>query len=227
MKVKFGAIVTDGRGKIGGHVLSKNRAGAYMRTKVTPVNPQTSYQADVRALFSSLTQGWRSLTAPQRLAWDNAVSNFATTDIFGDLRNPTGKNLYQRLNTNISNAGGTLITSPPLPAGGGETPDITPSFTVAGGVISLAFAASPIPAGFAVIIEMTPPMSPSVSFVKNEFRILGVLPPADATPTVFTTQYAARFGAFALGQQIWVRARMVNLTTGETGGFKKSTADSM
>jgi len=47
MKMKFGAIVVDGRGKIGGHVASKNRGGAYLRTKVTPSNPQTGYQAAV------------------------------------------------------------------------------------------------------------------------------------------------------------------------------------
>src|SRR3546814_3353017 len=50
-KVKFGALMTDARGKLGGHVFSKNRAGSYLRTKVTPVNQQTSYQTSVRALF--------------------------------------------------------------------------------------------------------------------------------------------------------------------------------
>ena len=39
MKIKFGSEVVDGRGKIGGHVYSKNKGGAYKRTKVTPSNP--------------------------------------------------------------------------------------------------------------------------------------------------------------------------------------------
>ena len=30
MKMKWGALVVDGRGKIGGQVASKNRAGAYL-----------------------------------------------------------------------------------------------------------------------------------------------------------------------------------------------------
>ena len=37
MKTKFGAIIVAGSGKINGFVASKNRAGAYLRTKVTPV----------------------------------------------------------------------------------------------------------------------------------------------------------------------------------------------
>jgi hypothetical protein len=47
MKMKFGAIVTEGRGKIGGHVASKNKSGAYLRTKVTPVNRQSVAQSNV------------------------------------------------------------------------------------------------------------------------------------------------------------------------------------
>ena len=58
MKLKFGAIVTDGRGKIGGHVASKNRSGAYLRTKVTPSNPNTVAQVQVRSILASLSQSW-------------------------------------------------------------------------------------------------------------------------------------------------------------------------
>src|SRR4051812_170938 len=84
MKVKFGSLVVDGRGKIGGHVLSKNRGGAYMRTKVTPINPQTADQSTVRGTLTSLSQSWRALTQNQITAWNNAVQNFQSTDIFGD-----------------------------------------------------------------------------------------------------------------------------------------------
>lgn len=93
MKTKFGAIIVDGRGKIGGHVASKNRGGAYLRTKVTPANAQTSAQNQVRNLFTSLTQGWRGLTQAQRDAWNAAVLDYSRTDIFGDIRNPSGINL--------------------------------------------------------------------------------------------------------------------------------------
>ena len=39
--MKFGALVVDGRNKIGGQVASKNRAGAYLRNKVTPSKKRT------------------------------------------------------------------------------------------------------------------------------------------------------------------------------------------
>jgi hypothetical protein len=53
-KIKFGMMMTDARGKLGGHVFSKNRSGAYVRTKVTPVNGQTTAQTGVRAIFGAI-----------------------------------------------------------------------------------------------------------------------------------------------------------------------------
>ena len=49
MKAKFGSFIVDGRGKVNGHVISKNRAGSYIRTKVTPVNPRSTAQLTQRA----------------------------------------------------------------------------------------------------------------------------------------------------------------------------------
>ena len=88
MKIKWGALVVDGRNKIGGQVASKNRNGAYMRNKVTPVNGKSAGQVTVRNRLASLASGWRGLTAGQRLAWNNAVSDYKKTDIFGDIQNP-------------------------------------------------------------------------------------------------------------------------------------------
>src|SRR5689334_14742391 len=102
-KIKLGSIVVDIRGKVGGHVYSKNRGGSYMKNKVTPSNPQTSSQTSIRAVFTSLSQGWRDLTNDERLQRESAVQGFARTDVFGDVKNPTGNTLYIRLNMNIIN----------------------------------------------------------------------------------------------------------------------------
>ena len=84
MKAKFGAIVVDGRGKIGGHVATKNKSGSYFRTKVTPVNPQSASQNSVRSRLATRAQAWKGLTAAQRTSWNAAVNDFQRTNIFGD-----------------------------------------------------------------------------------------------------------------------------------------------
>lgn len=217
MKAKFGSIVVDGRGKLGGHVYSKNRGGAYVRTKVTPVNPQSTAQLLVRGFFTLLSQGWRSLTDTQRAAWNSAVENFQRTDIFGDIKKPSGINLYMRLNQNILNGGGTVISTPPAP---GATPSVI-TFSAAPDsspqTLSLVFAPTPVPADTAYVVEATPSLSPGKSFIKNQYRVITVLPAADATPTNILAAYQAKFGDLTADQIVGLRVKAVDLLTGVAG----------
>ena len=217
MKLKYGAIVVDGRGKIGGHVASKNRAGAYLRTKVTPVNPQSTYQSSVRNRLTSLSQGWRGLTDAQRNSWNSAVADYAKTDIFGDLRNPSGFNLYQRLNNNLLNIGVVAISTPPIPS----SVDAFTSFTLAAAAgantITATFAPA-ISATMSVKAFATSPQSAGKSFVKSEYRQIGVLTSTSASPFALTTMYNAKFGSVgAAGQKIFVKFVQVNEATGQEG----------
>jgi len=215
MKVKFGAIVTDGRGKIGGHVLSKNRGGAYMRTKVTPSNPQTPSQSSVRATLTALSQAWRGLTASAISAWNSAVTNFESTDIFGDLKSPSGLNLYVKLNANLAEVGISPLALPPLPDS--VTGPATITVTAAAGTpaMSIAWTGGAIPADTYWVVRATKQISPGKSFVKNLFRNIQVLAPADVTPTALLTAYVAKFGTLVAGQKIAVSVVAVNGLTGQ------------
>lgn len=225
-KIKWGAAVVDGRGKLGGHVLSKNRAGAYIRTKVTPVNPQTGYQLGVRNRFTIYSQGWRGLTQAQRDAWNAAVSDFQRTDIFGDLRNPTGFNLYQRLNNNLVNVGAAAISTPPLPAAVGEV--IASSLTAEDGTVSESLSlvlSGNVPADTAVKVFATSPQSAGRSFVKAEYRQITTLDAAETTPVDLLAAYQAKYGSTgAAGQKIFVKIEAVNTNTGQTGTPSEASA---
>jgi len=224
MKMKFGAIIVDGRGKIGGHVASKNRAGAYLRTKVTPVNPQTTAQLFVRNRFTGLSQAWRGLTQANRDAWNAAVSDYQKTDIFGDLRNPTGFNLYQRLNNNLLNIGESAIASPPLPDVVQAV--VLTSIAAAAGAGTLAATYAPeIDAATKVKVFATAPQSAGKSFVKSEYRQIDVIITADASPFSIETEYTAVFGSVGVaGQKIFMQFVPVNLATGQTGTASQASA---
>ena len=214
MKAKFGAIVVAGSGKLGGHVASRNRAGAYFRTLVTPVNPDTSFQQTARALLSSLAQSWRDLTDAERSAWNASVSDFAKTDVFGDIRNPTGFNLYVRLNANINVVGGTTINIPPLPGAVTATEATALVFNLTGNISTIAFTPT-VPAGEAVIVRATPSLSPGISFVRSEYRIIEILAAAATSPADIDASYTAKFGAPTEGAKIFVTLETVNITTGQ------------
>lgn len=217
MKCKFGAIVVDGRNKLGGHVASKNRAGAYWRTKVTPMNPNTSYQAEVRNRLSTLSSAWRGIGAAAILQWNNAVDLFKSTDIFGDIRRPTGLNLYQMLNNNLIRIGIAPITMPPLPV---ALPVIITGVltAVSAGAIIVTFTEDPVITDSEIEVAATPALSPGKSFVKAEFRRIGLMPAIVANVTTLTTIYGAKFGPVgAADMKIFVKMHQVSKTTGQAG----------
>lgn len=220
MKVKFGSLITDGRGKIGGHVLSKNRGGAYMRTKVTPINPQTAAQSAVRGTLTEFSQGFRALTTSQIAAWNSAVQNFQATDIFGDIKKPSGINLFVKLNANLVNAGVTTpLTDPP-----GLT--TSPTFvhfsaTAAAGTpaLSIVFTPTPVPTATTYIIEATAPQSPGKSFLKNQYRKIGVVAAAATSPFNALAAYTAKFGALIAAEKVGIRIKAIDNTTGVAGQY--------
>ena len=224
MKMKFGAIVVDGRGKIGGHVASKNRAGAYLRTKVTPVNPNTSYQVLARQRLSTLATAWSALGDAPRLAWNNATDLWKSTNIFGDLKHPSGFNLFQRLNNNLAQVGVAQINTPPLPTtiGAWTTFSFVPDNT---GTMVLTFLPTPVPAGYAVLIDGTAPCSPGLSNANARFRRVTSLAAAAATGVNIQAAYVAKFGSIApVGDRIFLRAKYINIATGQVGLPVQATA---
>lgn len=219
-KIKFGAMMTDARGKLGGQVFSKNRGGAYLRTKVTPVNPNSPAQAIVRNRLTQFSQGFRGLLQEEITAWNSAVQDFQSTDIFGDLKKPTGLNLYVKLNANIDQVSGVAITVPPNISDSANTPAVVTGASatvVGGGAVTVTYAPTPVPADNAFVIYATRPLSAGKNFVKNEFREVFVRDEADISPIVITTAYNAKFGAVATGQKVVFRIIPINKLSGIQG----------
>lgn len=206
-KIKLGAIVVAMSGKLGGHVFAKNTGGAYMRTKVTPINPQTTFQTAVRAVFAAISSAWSSLTDPQRNSFRDKVSEYARTDIFGDLKNPTGKALYQRLNQNLSLTSQPLLNVAPSPA-------LIPQGILSGAAYVTGLSFDIFTVGDSqnskIMAWATPVLSQGTEFVKNKLRLIIVEDGAVNGAVNMLVAYEARFGAGVPGDNIFVAIRFVN-----------------
>lgn len=213
MKIKFGAIVVDGRGKLGGHVFSKNRSGAYVRTKVTPDNPQSSFQSVARSLLAQFSSGWKGLTQLQRDAWDGAVEDYAKTNVFGDLIKPTGKNLYTKLNMNLANVGENALSAPPMPAAVVGAENLVWD-TITTADLKIDFSGD---VGMTYQVDATPGLSPGINFFKEKYKRIGIIAGASSVSQTIKAIYEARYGAAVAGTKIAVRVTAVNKTTGQRG----------
>jgi hypothetical protein len=220
MKAKFGSLIVAGSGKIGGHVVSKNRGGAYLRTKVTPSNPQTSSQSNVRNIFTSLSQAWKGLTEDQRNAWNAAVSNFQRTDIFGDLKSPSGINLFQRLNNNLTQIGKPTLTEPPLPSEVSSVSIFAVQADVATNLLTVGVLPFSLPMGSSYVVRASAPVSPGISYAKNLMRVVSVESEGSLAPIDITAEYTQKYGGIGqVGQKIFVDILPINSTTGQSGSI--------
>lgn len=214
MKIKFGSIVTDGRGKLGGHVYSKNRGGNYIRTNIIPTNPQTQEQMQARGLFGSISANWRNLSDQEREQWRSFAEANPYHDIFGDSKMLTGNSAYVRSNMNLSVAQLAQIETP-FDAKEDATAiinrlliywddQITPE--------SLKFQISFLGldtdgmGDSKVVIHATAPFPASQRFAKNRYRVLTSLYDNELTNNVDIGEtYFEKYGRPAEGMRIAIK----------------------
>lgn len=215
-KIKLTAFMDGISGKINGTVFSSNRGGAYARSKgkVTkfkagsdlsdtvnlggvPTVQSASPQSAVLAIMSGVSKAWSGLTGVQRTAWNNAVEDWKSTDVFGDARTPSGSQLYTKLNStrlNLMNHRKNMATqireikTPPIikfpliplesahflvvAGDSGAVPAVAGTMILFGGS---ALGVTPLSDENAFLIEMTRPMSAGkYSVGDSDFRQIWV-----------------------------------------------------
>jgi len=216
-KIKFGNIVVDMRGKISGNVYSKNKGGAYSRVRVVPSNPQTSFQSAVRAIFTSLSQAWRGLSATDRASWNSAVGNFSRTNNLGDKHNLSGNALYVSLNKNLDDVNVSPLSTAPSPEA--VTP-VTVASAVAseGGQTVVVTMGGALDSDTAVKVFASPTLSAGISSPGTKLRQIQVAAPSAVAAISLTTAFLARMGVVgAVGSKIFYELVPVNVNTGQTG----------
>jgi hypothetical protein len=219
-KVKFGIGVADMRGSTGASTFSRNTYGAYTRQKVTPVNPSTQKQAQVRGTFGGISAAWRGLTEAQRDQFNEYAPQYTRTNVFGDNVPLTGQGLFQKANLNIIKVEGSFIdgiTAPvslsPVTEDGIVVNATTPELTIEG--------VSSTGADERIGIFATAPYSAGRKFVaKNQFRLIGFIAPSTASGDYdglsdYETAFGFSVSTMTEGQKIAFELQRVSMKTGQ------------
>lgn len=171
-KCKFGMMMTDARGKLGGHVFTKNKSGAVIRTKVTPSNPKTDAQAASRSALGVNSARWSNITEEQRNGWNSRALANPKTNIFGDTYFASGKNLFVGVNANLASVG--------LPQVAAADTDLGP-----GGIVTLV-----VEYGFSLLVQNTLKIEPVLTIADpNAILVYMVTPPKSAGTYNFSGRY--------------------------------------
>lgn len=174
--IRLGPIVADIRGSISGVVYSRNRGGAYVRSRITPLNPQSPRQVAVRAALADFAQRWSNvLTQAQRDSWDLYAANVPLNNSLGEPRNITGLNMYIRSNSLLLDTEATLVDDGPVIFTLGPT--IVPTLTLDAAADTVVitdlgdYVLSDGPVN--MLIQQGTPQNAGVQFFKSPFIRVG------------------------------------------------------
>ena len=218
--IKLGALAQDVRGSLNGSTFSRNRGGAYVRTKVSPVQPVTPSNTLARLLFGIISKRWSTvLTDAQRAGWDAFAAVHAFVNVFGDSIILSGVAFYQAANRRAQQAGQPFIDTAPA------NWDITNP----GGIVIVATATAGALDEFTITCDNTgtvdetlyifgtPPILAARAVQRNDFRLINSLAMGIVVngSDIFA-DYNLRFSPlpFAAGDRLAVRVAYLNVLTG-------------
>jgi hypothetical protein len=96
--LKYGSIVTEIKGKLGGHVFQRCGQSLSVRTISARRLTSSLLKSISKTQFGSVASQWRKLSNAQKTNWSNIAPTYPTVDKFGNDIVLSGYQLYQYIN---------------------------------------------------------------------------------------------------------------------------------
>lgn len=186
-----GPIIAAASGSVGGIVMSRNRAGPYLRNRSVPINPGSDRQQVVRFAMAAMATRWTEILTPeQRAAWDVYADNVHLPNSLGALRNVGGIGMYIRSNVPRRSGVAPLLAiiddAPIIFDISSYTAPVVGAISEATQEVSWAFTDSDDWAdtvGGGMFVFASPPQNPSINFYKGPYNAMATIPGAAVPPT--------------------------------------------
>jgi len=213
--IKFSGLVTGIWGKLNGSVFVRNRSCAVIKNKQTPHNPQRLYQGFNRSNFNYLSRHWKDLTQAQRDDWNSLSLTVSIYNHWGDKYNPSGFNLFCRLNHNLFLCNRPLIDDAPVSS------SVVPlsSFSVAEIIegwenMFIQFAGQTTDPDTIHIVYASPCVSQGISYNKANFKVVSLIPAGTDSAYDVWDGYINIFPIPRATRKIFFKLRAINKNTG-------------
>ncbi|MCC6181048.1 MAG: hypothetical protein IT237_04375 [Bacteroidia bacterium] len=140
-QVKYGAIITEIKGKVGGTVFQGGRASPIMKNKSIIQYPRGGEVNKTRQTsqsnFGQVTKGWSKLTDGERASWSSLLGVWTFVNKFGETYDGSAYQIYTAANINRM-----LLELSPLTSAPVADSAVDPIFTWANYSISGTFVGS-------------------------------------------------------------------------------------
>ena len=121
--IKYAGIVSGIKGKLNGSVFTMTPSGGQVRNNKTGGGTKSALFAAQQSSIVGQSKSWRGLTDVQRTAWNTATVNFPKRNKFGEVRYPSGFELFTSVNTILIKQGMAVLSVPNAPRSIPDTGD--------------------------------------------------------------------------------------------------------
>jgi len=196
---------------MGGCTFSRNRTGSYIRRKVVPTNPASSFQTEKRGRFASLVILWTTVLTPtQRASWDSWANATEQSGWGGKVYKMTGQNAYIAMNTmRLERDYGPINEPPPHYSSCQLTPPVITKADVSDQEISFNINVADewaILDNAGLCCYVGRPQNPSVNYFKGPYRFAFAFSGSGGNPLTNPRISSTPFH-FALGQRVFCQFR--------------------
>lgn len=221
--IKFGAVITDSRGSIGGHTFKGTGYGPIWTLRALPAKGTNRKQSAIRANFSALTKRWWGiLDSTQRDAWRALGAANPTTNRWGDEYALTGLAYFVKLNQRLFTAGLTQIDDAPSDQTVASLLTATLAVTAPSSA-TLTFTTSPVVADHVLYLFGTREQSPGAENFDGKFFFLLTSATSATSPLSLSSAWLSNIGRLTSGRQYAVRAHLLNTENAALSPFIEST----
>lgn len=213
-----GLGITNAKGIVGGNVLSGNAAGRMASIYRKPKTRYGPTQTLQRNRFQEVVARWTQITDSQRAGWnaEAATGDWDTVNSIGETIQPSGFQLFVKLNLNLYTVDTSIDTAPSKPTL--SPPLLTSMSAIVATQFRLTFSPSSISSGEHIVIFATPNTSPGrFQTCSSRYRFVQSFDSAAFGATIdIEANWEGLFGKIVEGCSIFVRATLVDGTTGDT-----------
>ena len=220
--VKYGSLVTDIKGKIGGHVFQGGQFGSIIRSNYKGSNRKNYISNAENIVYTYLANMWQNLTNTQQEAWNAGAYLFPVTDKFGEQQILSGYGVFIMLNSGIYGGAGTLLEDIPTPNGTPETYAIVSSIDVNTQEFKISWTPTLTDSGNEILFKFRWPRWKKKKTGKDE-GINGGIRAGESLAdekniwSDYDVQMHGPLKATDVGKFIWLEYQVVDILTGERG----------